>query len=123
MKIKGGFITNSSSTSYVVYLPDGLELPDDLIQKAFDEWYGGDEEIDDFKEDMINAFKILKDGSTVTQWDEGSAVFHCLGEIFLKHDLVIDSYDGASDDGSIRNINSKTINDKIEKAKKVKWGQ
>jgi len=121
MKLRNGFVSNSSSSSFVVLLPDTLKFEDinqENIKNSILEYLGFEDEKEDPDEynsaldDVKKAFSKLKDGSEV--WTGEDAGGRVLEELFYKSDdsrdtdlegplakYVIASFDTSSDAGQI----------------------
>ena len=121
MKTRQGFVSNSSSSSFVVLLPDTLKFEDinqENIKNSILEYLGFEDEKEDPDEynsalnDVKKAFSKLKDGSEV--WTGEDAGGRVLEELFYKSDdsrdtdlegplakYVIASFDTSSDAGQI----------------------
>lgn len=85
MKIKSDFVTNSSSTCYVVFVPNRFIPSDEDIKKAIDEekTYWDDDEyqplLDDFektKEEVMECLELLKEGENIYRNEYGDGVDH-----------------------------------------------
>ena len=74
MKIKSDFVTNSSSTAYVVCIPPDFVPTDEEIKEAykFHHLYSGEEITDEqaYKELKFELFDILKDGDNLWNYGE-----------------------------------------------------
>lgn len=62
MKIKSDFVTNSSSTAYVIVVPGNFEVTDEVINKKLDEWDIEEEEKESFITDIKKLFEFYKEG-------------------------------------------------------------
>lgn len=82
MKIKADFVTNSSSSCFVVFVPDSYKLSDQVLKKCIAEnieWWDQTEEeettIDEYVElmrgDVIDCIEKLKQGNDVYKDDYG----------------------------------------------------
>lgn len=75
MKIKADFVTNSSSTAYIVLVPNEFRPDDDEIQKLYSGEYVAYDELSDeqlFKE-IPELFELLKEGDNVWYYgDQGT---------------------------------------------------
>jgi len=131
MKLKQDFITNSSSSNYLVFIPENFNFSKfkRLIEKydityALEnkEWF--DEEIET-KEDFLNEFddkfgELIKEGEI---WQH-SIAYESIAIVLDKLDLVIGTYEGSgsNDGGSMININQESIRKKMKTVISGGWG-
>lgn len=108
MKTRNGFVSNSSSTSFVIWLPKGFNAS----------WVNFNEQVmedcDVTKEQVVNALNKLYEGNTICEYD-GVGVFHACSEI-LK-DFVLTTNPTQSDDGEIIPISTEKINEIRDRVK------
>lgn len=108
MKIKTDFITNSSSTAFIVCLPDDWYPTEEEIKQAY-ETYSHHEEIGlDFEDRLRKAVDDLRNGSMIyigDDYDLYYALITCLNDGHIVY-----SYDsGASEGGYVENIRKETL--------------
>ena len=101
MKIRNGFVSNSSSSSYVVFIPDNFSVD----CKKFAEDYDYDELDVDVLEDMVTE---LKNGSGLYSQDNYSE-YEAIVDVLREKDLIVLAIDGGPDDGSVETISQKKI--------------
>jgi hypothetical protein len=84
MKFKFDFITNSSSTCYIAFIPNTFEVTDNMIQEAIDN-------INNFGE--IPDFKKIKDTIDICIEDLkcGELIYNCLSDIDFKIYQILDT--------------------------------
>jgi len=111
MKTRNGFVSNSSSSSYVVYLPDNfkLDLKSEDVQRRFDDTYGEDGNIDEFSGEVQEAFEALMAEGEVDTSTEGAGALED-----LLANYVIASFGSGPDGGCIVLANKERIR-KIER--------
>ena len=98
MKIKGDFVTNSSSTSYVVLVPNEFRPDDDEIKKLYTEEYSFDDELSDEQllKELPELFEILKEGEDLWYYGgEGTnqSLWGMILDICRTHDFLLTSLD------------------------------
>jgi hypothetical protein len=114
MKIKSDFVTNSSSTSYIVFIPKDFIIEKRHITKDNLRYSFGDL-LSHINDDWEKALYALNDGLEIlkekgTLWcdslkvQEGYEAFYSLWCILGEQDFELDSYESSSDDGKIHNI-------------------
>lgn len=131
MKIKQDFITNSSSTSYLVYIPDNFDIRKfkDMIKVNFQddvtEYCDNipDKPIteDEFFQFFFNEFNNLIKQGDLYQYDN-SQLFYLASNIIDELELVLSDEPTGSDAGLIQNVNVKIIKEKINTIKSGGWG-
>ena len=114
MKIRNGFVSNSSSSSYIVSVPKGFTVTaDELTTPTMLEELGESGLLGDIVEydnieipqdavDKVNEFlNQLADGEGIYRgdWRDSIYIFWGLVEILEKHNLIVMITDGAGGDG------------------------
>lgn len=111
MKIRAGFVSNSSSSSFTCYLPEKWNIDDEEILKAAD--YARDtEEDEDILKSVKKAINKIKKGGSISEYDnyfEFTVLQH-----LIPHEFIQSSQDVPSDCGEIAGISLEKI-DKIIK--------
>lgn len=117
MKLKRDFVTNSSSTSYFVYIPDNFDIVKYLHLLSESDW-----------KHLINDFNNLKNVKSKFQEvfdkyllnegifyeDDNHTLYWMIIDIFSQLDLHLQKVDSPSDNGIIFNVNSKQNKTKIK---------
>jgi hypothetical protein len=116
MKIKADFVTNSSSTAFIVFIPPNYKIPDHELQKIAEDAYNDDDWGDQFKTTEDFKKRILEDFEDFIEngmmWLEDTTSYYWLSE-FLNKEFGIISFDVDSSNGQMHNIPIKKIKDII----------
>ncbi|KKM97487.1 hypothetical protein LCGC14_1167380 [marine sediment metagenome] len=103
MKIRNGFVSNSSSSSYIVSVPKDFIVTKDMVTKQamVDLWENEilsdeDDGVNQKALDLINSeIDSLKDGQEV----HGCDVFWAVQDILEENNMIVMTVDGAGGDG------------------------
>jgi hypothetical protein len=97
--MKTDFVTNSSSTVYIVYIPNKYPFTNRKILDAFEtqkKWWDEEEYKNLTNEDVIDVFNYgiqkLKDGDNIhPDWDEEirTFMFNVITEVLDKENLIV----------------------------------
>lgn len=131
MKIRKGFITNSSSTSYIMCIPDDLkaeDISDEFIRWCIEKEYEGGQIDDEEAKERINEFrerfpeiieKINKEYGSITCEDGEEYVI--IGRLCEKLGFEIKTMDNHPDSGAITNISLNDLKEKIKEIESGEW--
>lgn len=115
MKIKIDFITNSSSTNYIVCLPESYTISKEQYLELMDHIWDSDEFYDEEKEDLYNAYDFVMEAIDTIQ--NGGAVYSEEDELVFRictylvdvfHITYVDSGPGGD---MIVGVSQKSLND------------
>jgi len=127
MKIKQDFVTNSSSTCYLTYLPPDFDITKfyNVVENSHSYGYYKDDGMTDeeIKDTIKLAFKTIMDEGTIHDCDDSNAVC-LLGDILGDLDLLLPGDTGyiQSDSGYVFNLNNKKTREVISTIKSGGWG-
>jgi len=115
MRKKADFVTNSSSTSYIVHIPVDFTLDahtEDIKQSILD-WDGevNEKRIEKVKDQL---HELMNLSGRMYEYDNRIEMV-ALRDLFHKLDFIIDGIDVGSDMGVLVNINTLKARQKIEK--------
>lgn len=128
MKIKNDFVTNSSSTSYIVSIPERFDIHECLKhmreKNLFEnlEDYLSDFDVDEdgdgydgFIVEIVEIFGYLKSGDILEESESDCNVYEELINVLVNNNFCIRTIDVPSECSSVMNINSKDNQEKINK--------
>jgi hypothetical protein len=105
MKIKQDYVTNSSSTCYVVCLPQDKEW----ILENLDIESSDDEELAATESPLGGVISLLLHGEII--WEEEQQMwFASLAEFCEKNNFVITSFEVGSERGQMINLTAEDVN-------------
>jgi len=111
MKIRNGFVSNSSSSSFIVIMGKGFNPTDEEIQNAiYDSGY--DEVTVQYIKDRIEE---VKKGRSLYDYDSYSHI-RIISELCVLKDIILETIDVGSDRGSLSNVLHEKNLPKIKKA-------
>lgn len=124
MKIRQGFVSNSSSSSYIIALARNYKATKEQIQKFADEiadWEDEDYSFEQADEQIKTTVEALCSTEGKNMWFEDSPVQY-LGEFIdmLEDDYILGTIDGSSGSGQVTNILADGNREKVTaKVKKI----
>ncbi len=113
MKIKTDFVTNSSSTCYIVIIPPNFETTKEELEKSLD-WQLDDEDEEGEESYLLESAKdgieALQKGHNIDREDINETSFYALKYLLIKKGLVIGQIEtGENGVDSINGIKPETI--------------
>ena len=125
MKIKLDFITNSSSTSYIVYVPKDFNIEKFLhLARDYDESQieAYDTTKEKLKQSSIKLMNELLKNGCIDEY-ENVLEFTIIIQVLRKLDLIIVDMDtSSSGDGLVFDVNNEKYIEKIKTIKSGGWG-
>lgn len=116
MKVKIDFVTNSSSTAYVFFLPSNYVLDGKYVNELADEWWGeyddGKGTIEDYKKMIVDSFEQFKKDKVMWH-DDNYQVYAPIQDILAKHGQELISIDIDSSSGQIHLIDVKHLKEMV----------
>ena len=110
MKIKNGFVTNSSSTSYIVIIPKSIDS-ENLLRRFSDEEEFYDEEGEEISiESLVSHIETLKSGRMIFGDDLSCEEYEICRDVIEKAGLVFTGVDCGSDRGSLIGVDEDHFN-------------
>ena len=136
MRIRFGLVSNSSSTSFIVLIPEALQLTDDEIKEPlYQEEIDWDKlhtflDTEDEEEATAYAVNVIREalgeleggGEVYEDWSKnetalGSGRLKTLSSIAQNKGLVIQAVDVSSEQGSILGVTEDTVLEILNKYK------
>lgn len=107
MKIRNGFVSNSSSSSFVVYLPKDYKINKEKLDKAITYYIDEENDEETINNKINQAISLLQSGGSITEYDN-NIEFSILGEN-IEEDYILASFDTCSDAGEIIGITKNKL--------------
>lgn len=123
VKIKTDFVTNSSSTTYLVCIPDNFLIRREDIQTDMTRDWLDDHDlcmpVDKLLKEFNAILGTLRDRGWIhEEMDhiDGAQVVYVMTDMFRTHDFIINSWESGSSNGQVMCL----TNDEITKITKIK---
>ena len=114
MKVRHGFVSNSSSCSYIVLLPDGFAFDDQAIKDAIDKNFG---DVEDELPIVKEAFDALRSGKDIWNEEYNGCVTQVLHDLFTNKGLVLAGVDTGPDAGQMISVSAVKVQKILDKTK------
>lgn len=120
MRLKNDFITNSSSTSYIVFIPEDFDAANHLWA-AIEEVEIDKDEVDiaELSDLLVQAIFTLREDGVYNQADDLGPLWCTLCEVMKKSNLIIYRTEVGSGLGNICNLNTPYVQGRIKEIKEV----
>ena len=116
MKIRSGFVSNSSSSSFVVLFSKNFDIKKELDTGKYDE------DIEDSQTDkksVIRMFKTLIKDGMIYQGEDDYAAYGTLESVVLSNEFeIVETASGGDGEGTIKILDQKCF-DKIKKIQEM----
>jgi len=105
MKIRNGFVSNSSSTSFIVAIPKNMEITEEDREKLSNNIYFKKENKDSINRFLTEAFEKVKIGEVIYQYNESEG-YYWLSVLAKNRRIILCDVNSGPEDGFIVNAMS-----------------
>ena len=127
MKFKDDFITNSSSTSHIVCIPEDFDksyyttfMDEELKYYAAAEM-SDEEKLKEHTKNVVKDIDVLRTSRSIICYDDDYLIFIVIRKICDKFDFILGSVDGGPGQGAIISINPSELKSKLDHITSGKW--